>query len=119
MSDDELRAAAEEVIDQVNSFGGYARKWEVRAAAVARAYLADHPADDGEAVLGPDGRPPAWWTPDLEASLGNRLFEMERDPNSVLKTVGQLRRLCRALGVPLTPTPEQPPCDSSPTTGCE
>lgn len=131
---EELRAVAQEMIDgeAAEQKQGVFSEFSRRASALARAYLAEHPADDGDPVT-------ADWldslTRDKESGIHWRLSDGPRAAGVVAVEVvlrpsyctvevcgrllcewwpgaddaerrqytrGRLRRLCAALGVPLT-----------------
>ncbi len=114
---DETRAAAERLRDHRTT------QWPLRTQdmnTIIEAYLAEHPADDAEPITGEWLRTTSAYTfvelPDNDGT--NVLFEIEPfGPDEYrpqlsegsdmivlrrLKTRGDLRRLCAALGVPLT-----------------
>lgn len=119
MTTDELRAAAAEVVAVVGGYiaSGDELAHEVQAKAVAEAYLAEHPADDGEAVtpdvvrqllpsdrdgkrgmhFGPFGEV-EWYASSGEFHVWVSGRRLKLDG----VTRGQFRRLCVGLGVPLT-----------------
>ncbi len=123
MSVNELRAAAERVIQQVREYdsAGVAMLWEHKAKAVAEAYLAEHPADDGDGLsvewmqaVGFVQSGGGWWRlgegtnsmaldyhDNTEVGDVFRLPSGSYTPGINVQTRGQLRRLCAALGVPL------------------
>lgn len=110
MSDD-VRAAAERAVRWYESMRRYGGRWDALADDIvqsARAVLAEHPADDGEPVtdewLESIGHPTP---PEPPQRGGHRWMVLVVDgkgssyrlPNAA--TRGDVRRLCRALGVTL------------------
>lgn len=124
MNDAELRAAAERLRD-----GAYPAidlpPWATRVyrdgAAVAAAWLAEHPADDAEPVteewlrsVGFSSRPNNRWlqirTPQggrLDCWMASPLWEFHDEAVAIPQTRGDVRRLCTALGIDLAPSGEK------------
>ncbi len=119
MSVNELRAAAERLTDPEDGIGeGTANDYVCGgfaaddAFALATAYLAEHPADDGEPITAewlrsvgfvahkPDGLPAYAVLPCVYIRLDGGELELDGIPLD-FSTRGQLRRLCAALGDPL------------------
>lgn len=121
MTDDQLRKIAERVRYALET-GTQVDEWDRRA--LAHAYLAEHPADDGEPLTRDRFIEFAWqdagglWcsppTPtgecvtldyhdNRESGDVYRLIRCGGLPRVEVSTVGELRRLCDTFGVPLHP----------------
>jgi len=108
MTSEELRAAAERFIE-------WDRRGVIQSAdgaAVCRAYLAEHPADDGEPVTAEWMKACGWegsyvgvfGIQGLAGFWDNGELHLSKPYSLPAATRGQLRRLCAALGVPLKET---------------